>query len=103
MLRSKPRKGVETEPSIRLDIDRILKERGRTAYWLAKQLEIGHGNLYRYRKGQINAVNLNLLARMCTLLECTPGDLLLLEDPKPAAKPRPGRRTSEIHEKLSGS
>jgi len=85
------KKSLETEPSIRLDIDRILKERGRTAYWLAKQLEIGHGNLYRYRKGQINAVNLNLLARMCTLLDCTPGDLLLLADEKPPVKAQPKR------------
>ncbi|HEY6333956.1 MAG TPA: helix-turn-helix transcriptional regulator [Blastocatellia bacterium] len=75
-------------PTIRLDIDAVLKKRGRTAYWLANELGIGHGNLYRYRKGQINAVNLNLLARMCAALQCTPGDLLALEDDTKITKPK---------------
>ena len=61
-------------------IDEILEERGRSAYWLANELGLGHGNLYRYRKDQVNAVNLDLLARMCELLECQPGDLLVLVD-----------------------
>jgi putative transcriptional regulator len=65
---------------ILLDIDRLLKRRKQSAYWLANELGMGHGNLYRYRKGQINAVNLDLLARMCTLLDCQPGDLLVMAD-----------------------
>lgn len=63
-------------------IDEILEDRGQSAYWLANELGLGHGNLYRYRKGQVNAVNLDLLARMCVLLECQPGDLLMLVDQK---------------------
>jgi putative transcriptional regulator len=76
-----------------LRIDEVLEERGQSAYWLANELGLGHGNLYRYRKGQVNAVNLDLLARMCVLLECQPGDLLVLVDQKQAVERKPrGKR-----------
>jgi putative transcriptional regulator len=88
-----PKKSVNAEAGIRLAIDQMLEKRGRSAYWLANELGIGHGNLYRYRKGQINAVNLKLLARMCALLECTPGDLVLLQEGNPTAKPRTRAKT----------
>lgn len=79
------KKGAEGTPTVRLDIDRVLKERGRSAYWLANELGMGHGNLYRYRKGQVNAVNLKVLAKMCMVLECAPGDLLALDGDKVVA------------------
>ena len=67
-------------------INQVLKRRGRSAYWLANELGMGHGNLYKYRKSQVQAVNLDLLARMCELLECGPGDLLALIDGKVKGK-----------------
>jgi putative transcriptional regulator len=69
-----------------LTIDEVLKKRGRSAYWLANELGMGHGNLYKYRRGKVQAVNLELLARMCELLECRPGDLLTLSEGRQAVK-----------------
>jgi putative transcriptional regulator len=63
---------------VELRIDELLDGQGKSAYWLANELGMGHGNLYKYRKGKVNAVNLDLLARMCELLGCEPGDLLVL-------------------------
>ena len=71
---------------VTLMIDEVLKKRGRSAYWLANELEMGHGNLYKYRKGKVQAINLELLGRICELLECRPGDLLSLSDAKRGAK-----------------
>ncbi|MGH9763827.1 MAG: helix-turn-helix domain-containing protein, partial [Blastocatellia bacterium] len=70
----------------RLRIDELLKERGRSAYWLARQLGMGDGNLYKYRKGQIKSVNLDLIVRLCSTLECTPGDLIEIVEHVPARK-----------------
>ena len=69
-----------------IKINEVLAERGKSAYWLANELGMGHGNLYKYRKSQVNAVNLDLLARMCEVLECRPGDLLSLSDGKAKSK-----------------
>ena len=71
---------------IELRIDELLEDRGKSAYWLANELGMGHGNLYVYRKNKIKAMNLDLLARICELLECSPGDLMVLVDEKPEPK-----------------
>lgn len=71
---------------VELRIDGILEDRGKSAYWLAKELEMNHGNLYSYRKNKVKAINLELLARMCELLECDIADLMALVDEKSATK-----------------
>lgn len=71
---------------IELRINEMLENRGKSAYWLAKELEMNHGNFYKYRKGQVKAMNLDLLARMCELLECETGDLMVLVNDKPEGK-----------------
>lgn len=70
----------------RLRIDEVLEERGKSAYWLANELEMGHGNLWKYRKGQIKAISLDMIARMCQALECQPGDLIVLVEEKKASR-----------------
>jgi putative transcriptional regulator len=71
---------------IRFRIDELLEQRGKSAYWLANEIEMGHGNLWTYRKGKTNTINVQKLEAMCRALECTPGDLLVLVDEKPAGK-----------------
>jgi putative transcriptional regulator len=63
---------------IKLRIDELLKERGRTAYWLANEVGMTHGGFYKVLHNKIKALNLELLARLCDALECAPGDLLVL-------------------------
>jgi putative transcriptional regulator len=65
--------------NIVLRIDELLKERQRTAYWLANEVGMTHGGFYKVLHGKIKALNLELLAKLCDVLECQPGDLLLLD------------------------
>ena len=65
--------------NIVLRIDELLKQRGRTAYWLANEVGMTHGGFYKVLHGKIKALNLELLAKLCDTLECQPGDLLLLD------------------------
>ncbi|MGA9773461.1 MAG: helix-turn-helix transcriptional regulator [Blastocatellia bacterium] len=71
---------------VELRINEMLEDRGKSAYWLAKELEMNHGNLYSYRKNRVKAINLELLARMCELLECDIADLMQLVDEKSESK-----------------
>jgi putative transcriptional regulator len=64
--------------NIVLRIDELLKERGRTAYWLANEVGMTHGGFYKVLHGKIKALNLELLAKICDALECQPSDLLVL-------------------------
>ena len=76
---------------IRFRIDEILKVQGKSAYWLANQIGMGHGNLWKYRKSKANTVNLEMLERICIALECGPGDVLTVENPK-----TPGSRRASV-------
>ena len=72
--------------NIVLRIDELLKERGRTAYWLANEVGMTHGGFYKVLHAKIKALNLELLAKLCEALECQPGDLLVLVENNGSAK-----------------
>ena len=72
--------------NIVLRIDELLKERERTAYWLANEVGMTHGGFYKVLHGKIKALNLELLAKLCDALECQPGDLLVLDKGDSEAK-----------------
>ncbi|HXG65694.1 MAG TPA: helix-turn-helix transcriptional regulator [Blastocatellia bacterium] len=72
--------------NVRIRIKELLQKRGRSAYWLANEVGITHGGLYKVLHNKVKALNLELLAKICAALECEPGDLLVLERERPKAK-----------------
>ena len=71
---------------VQVKLDEILENRGRSAYWLSKQTDISEVSLYKLRRGKTGGIQFDTLERICKALECTPGDLLVIEDKKPAVK-----------------
>jgi len=65
---------------ITVRLNELLKERGRTLYWLAKETGISHNTLWRMSKGLSTAITFNVLDRITGALSCTPGDLLVKVD-----------------------
>jgi putative transcriptional regulator len=57
-------------------LDKLLEERGRTFYWLAKETGISHTTLWRLKKGKAQGINFGTLENICRALECQPGDVL---------------------------
>ena len=72
---------------IRLEIDEMLKERGRSAYWLAKQTGIAQSSLARMRHQKTQGIQWDTLMRLCAALDCAPGDLITIS----GKKVRPGK------------
>ena len=60
---------------IEVRIDQILKTRGRTFYWLAKETGISHTTLWRLKKGKALGINFITLEKLCGTLGCQPGDV----------------------------
>lgn len=60
---------------IEVRIDRLLKARGRTFYWLAKQTGVSHTTLWRLKKGRALGINFITLEKLCETLDCQPGDV----------------------------
>ena len=63
---------------IEVRIGQLLKMRGRTFYWLAKETGISHTTLWRLKKGKALGINFITLEKLCATLDCQPGDMLTL-------------------------
>ncbi|MEN3327650.1 MAG: putative transcriptional regulator [Acidobacteriota bacterium] len=67
---------------IEVRIDQLLKLRGRTFYWLAKETGISHTTLWRLKKGKALGINFDTLEKVCETLDCQPGDMLIFTNQK---------------------
>ena len=71
---------------IKLQIDEVLENLGRSFYWLSKQTGISHSTLWRLKKGKALGINFATLEKICQALECEPGDVLKLDSDKKTNK-----------------
>ena len=76
---------------VRLAIDEILEKRfgsdeAKTAYRLALETGINHGMLWKLRHNQVKTIRLDVIEKLCKALECTPNDLIVIEDEKSESK-----------------
>jgi putative transcriptional regulator len=71
---------------IKIRVDQLLAEHGRTFYWLAKETGISHTTLWRLKKGKALGINFETLEKLCATLKCKPGDVLALGPTKNGAK-----------------
>ena len=58
-----------------LRIDEILKEKGKTKYWLYNQLGLSCQNFNKIINNQTSGIKFENLKSLCDILECTPNDL----------------------------
>ena len=61
---------------IAVQLNRVLNDRQRTLYWLAKESGIPYATVWRLNRGEISRIGLEVLDRICEVLECEPGDIL---------------------------
>ncbi|HLA12016.1 MAG TPA: helix-turn-helix transcriptional regulator [Pyrinomonadaceae bacterium] len=73
---------------LRIHIDQLLEKRGRTFYWLSKETGISHTTLWRLKKGRALGINFDTLEKLCTTLQCQPGDVFSLNKEKQASQRR---------------
>jgi putative transcriptional regulator len=67
------------EPTIRIRLDELLKERGMTLTELSHRVGIAVVNLSILKNGHAKAIRFSTLTRLCDALNCQPGDLLRYE------------------------
>ena len=65
---------------IKLDVLRLLEERGKTKYWLYKQLGMSYQNFNKMVNNQTKSIQYENIETMCLLLKCTPNDHLVLAE-----------------------
>jgi putative transcriptional regulator len=67
---------------IQTRIAELLRERGRSLYWLAKETGIAYPTLWRLRDSKTESIAFRVLEGICLALECSPGDVLIISTDK---------------------
>lgn len=57
-------------------LGKLLKDQGRSLYWLSKETGISEQALSNLIKGKSKGIEFETLDRICKKLKCQPGDLL---------------------------
>ena len=65
--------------SIRIKLDELIKEKGISKNKLSHKAEMQRTQINNYCKNQITRLDTDVLARLCTVLECKIEDLLEFE------------------------
>jgi putative transcriptional regulator len=68
--------------TVRLRIDELLREKGKSAYWLANETGIANSTLSKMRTGKTKGIDFESIDAICRVLECEPGELFVRADDK---------------------
>ncbi|MDQ3818976.1 MAG: helix-turn-helix transcriptional regulator [Acidobacteriota bacterium] len=71
---------------IEIRVDDLLEKRGRSFYWLAKETGVSHTTLWRLKKGRARGINFETLEKICSALNCQPGEVIRLVSEKRGRK-----------------
>lgn len=65
---------------IKLDVLNLLEKKGRTKYWLYKQLGMSYQNFNRMILNETKSIRYDNIETLCQLLECTPNELFRITE-----------------------
>ena len=60
---------------IRLRVKELLEKKGKTKYWLYKQLGMSYQNFSRMINNETKSIQYDNIETLCLLFNCTPSDL----------------------------
>lgn len=60
---------------VKLNVIPLLEAKGKTKYWLYKQLGMSYQNFNRMIQNQTQSIKYERIEALCQILECTPNEL----------------------------
>ena len=63
-----------------IDIKRKVEEKGLSLYGLAILIEVTYPTVRAIYQGNVTSVKFNVLEKLCKVLECTPNDILVMDN-----------------------
>lgn len=58
-----------------LNIKELLEKKGKTKYWLIKNMQGGYQSISAMMNNETVAIYFDTIEKLCNLLECTPNEL----------------------------
>jgi putative transcriptional regulator len=68
---------------IRLRVLELLEKRGKTKYWLYKQMGTSYSAFDRMIKNETKMIKFANIEALCTILNCDPNELFEIDETKP--------------------
>ncbi|MBO4925791.1 MAG: helix-turn-helix transcriptional regulator [Clostridia bacterium] len=68
--------------TIKFHVNELIEKKGISKSKLCQRAEVQHTQLNNYCKGVVTRLDTDVLARLCTVLECRIGDLLEFVPPE---------------------
>lgn len=65
---------------LRFKVQRLLEQRGKTRYWLVKQMHTDYATLNKICDNESKSIRLDTLERLTKALGCTVQDLFINEE-----------------------
>ena len=65
---------------ITLDVLHLLEKKGKTKYWLYKQMGMSYQNFTRMIRNETKSIRYENIETLCLLLNCTPNELFEISE-----------------------
>lgn len=65
-----------------LRVNEMLKEKKKSKYWFVKKWNGGYQALSNLMNNETSSIHFSTIERLCTIFECTPGDIIVLKKGK---------------------
>ena len=65
---------------IKLNALALLEKKGKTKYWLYKQLGMSYQNFSKMINNETKSIQYENIDAMCHIFECTPNELFIFND-----------------------
>ena len=62
---------------LKLNVLPLLQKKGKTKYWLYKQMGMSYQNFSKMVNNETKSIRYENLEALCLLLDCTPNELLI--------------------------
>ena len=70
---------------INIKVEELLRKQGKSKYWLCQKMNITNKNLNQVIKGKTKSISFKYIEEFCKYLECTPTELISIEEEKKQA------------------
>ena len=60
-------------------LNEVLKEKGKSVYWLVHTVGLAHKSAYDLVNGKTKGIQFETLEKICLALKCNPNDLIVCD------------------------
>lgn len=65
---------------LKLNVLKLLKDKGKTKYWLYNQLNMSYQNFNNMVNNNTKSIKYDMIETLCEIFDCSPDDLFIISE-----------------------